>query len=146
MRDPAVLWPFYGLYSLKSSFDKDGPAVNEKFPFTVKNPLCVSELSAEEYRAFWEDELSKVDAGFLLLCTEGDAMYSILIVNTDDKETYGTVWYYDLANDFGIYPLINPKNGIPMRFLDWLEYYADKTCELSDEEYFGYAELAGKVE
>ena len=33
-----------------------------------------------------------------------------------------------------------------MRFLDWLEYYADKTCELSDEEYFGYAELAGKVE
>ena len=33
-----------------------------------------------------------------------------------------------------------------MRFLDWLEYYADKTCELSDEEYFRYAELAGKVE
>ena len=73
-------------------------------------------------------------------------MYSILIVNTDDKETYGTVWYYDLANDFGIYPLINPQNGIPMRFLDWLEYYADKTYELSDEEYFRYAELAGKVE
>ena len=30
--------------------------------------------------------------------------------------------------------------------LYWLEYYADKTYELSDEEYFGYAELAGKVE
>lgn len=138
--------PFYGLYSLKSSFDEDSPTVNEKFPFTVRNPFNVSELSAEEYKAFWEDELSKVDAGLLLLCTEGDAMYSILIVNTDDKETYGTVWYYDLANDFGIYPLINPQNGIPMRFLDWLEYYADKTYELSDEEYFGYAELAGKVE
>ena len=73
-------------------------------------------------------------------------MNSILIVNTDDKETYGTVWFYDLANDAGIYPLINPKNGKPMCFLDWLEYYADRTYELSDKKYFGYAELAGKLE
>lgn len=138
--------PFYGLYSLKASFYEDGPAVNKKFPFTVRKPFNILELSGEEYKAFWEDEINNVDAGFLLLCTEGDAMYSILIVNTDNKETYGTVWYYDLANDFGIYPLINPKNGKPMCFLDWLEYYTDKTYELSDKEYFGYAELAGKVE
>ena len=43
--------PFYGLYSLKSSFAEDGPAVHEKFPFTVRKPLNVSELSAEEYQA-----------------------------------------------------------------------------------------------
>ena len=28
-------------------------------------------------------------------------------------------------------------------FLDWLEYYVDKTLELDDADYFGYAELAG---
>ena len=54
-------------------------------------------------------------------------MYSILVVNTDDKDTYGTVWYYDIANDAGIFPIINPINNNTMSFLDWLEYYVDKT-------------------
>lgn len=30
-----------------------------------------------------------------------------------------------------------------MDFLDWLEYYADRTLELEDEDFFGYAELTG---
>ena len=68
------------------------------------------------------------------------------IVNTEDAETYGTVWYYDLCNDAGIYPLINPVTKLTMNFLDWLEYYVDKTLELDDDEYFGYAELAGVLE
>ena len=68
-------------------------------------------------------------------------MYSILIVNSDDQDTYGTVWYFDLANDAGTFPLLNPVNKKPMDFLDWLEYYADRTLELEDEDFFGYAEL-----
>lgn len=74
-----------------------------------------------------------------------DCIVSILIVNTDDEETYGTVWYYDLANDAGIYPLINPVTHKTMSFLDWLEYYVDKTLELDDSDYFSYGELAGKL-
>ena len=140
--------PFYGLYSIMRELPsyEVNPVVNEKFPFTVRKPLNLYELSDEEFELFWEDETINVNAGYLLLCTEGCGMNSILIVNTDDKETYGTVWFYDLANDAGIYPLINPKNGKPMCFLDWLEYYADRTYELSDKKYFGYAELAGKLE
>lgn len=140
--------PFYGLYSIMRELPsyEVNPVVNEKFPFTVRKPLDLHELSDEEFELFWEDETINVNAGYLLLCTEGCGMNSILIVNTDDKETYGTVWFYDLANDAGIYPLINPKNRKPMCFLDWLEYYADRTYELSDKEYFGYAELAGKLE
>ncbi len=76
-----------------------------------------------------------------MLCTEGCGMESILVVNTEDEETYGTVWFYDLCNDFGIAPIFNPKNKKPMSFLDWLEYWVDQTLELAEDEYFSYIEL-----
>ena len=63
-------------------------------------------------------------------------MYSILIVNSDDQDTYGTVWYFDLANDGGAFPLLNPVDKKTMDFLDWLEYYADRTLELEDRDLF----------
>lgn len=140
--------PFYGLYSLVGelpSYERRA-AVSEKFPYTVRKPLNIAELSEEEYDAIYETEEINVDAGYVLLCHEGCGMLSILIVNTDDKDTYGTVWYYDLANDAGIYPLIHPVTNRTMSFLDWLEYYVDMTLELGDDEYFSYGELAGKIE
>lgn len=30
-----------------------------------------------------------------------------------------------------------------MDFLDWLEYYADKTYGLEDDDFFSYGEIAG---
>ena len=63
------------------------------------------------------------------------------IVNTEDEETYGTVWFYDLCNDFGIAPIFNPKTQKPMSFLDWLEYWVDQTLKLAEDEYFSYIEL-----
>lgn len=140
--------PFYGLCSPVGEGNEDGfkVAANQKFPYTIRKPLSIAELSEEEYDAIYETGEMNVDAGYILLCHEGCGMYSILIVNTDDKETYGTVWYYDLANDAGIYPLINPADHRTMSFLDWLEYYADKTFELDDSDYFSYGELAGSVE
>lgn len=140
--------PFYGLYSPVGEISayEIRAEVKEKFPYTVRKPLNIYELSDEAYEALFEADEPKVDAGYILLCHEGCGMYSILIVNTDDAETYGTVWYYDLCNDAGIYPLIHPKTKQTMRFLDWLEYYVDKTLELDDSDYFGYGELAGIVE
>ncbi len=140
--------PFYGLYSPVGKI----PAyeiradVKEKFPCTVRKPLNVYELTEEAYEALYERNEPNVDAGYILLCHEGCGMYSILIVNTEDEETYGTVWYYDLCNDAGIYPLIHPVTKQTMEFLDWLEYYVDKTLELDDADYFGYAEIAGVIE
>lgn len=136
--------PFYGLYNLIEKVSKYEPkaAVNKKFPYTVRTPLDITELSEEEYNAIFEE---KELCGYVWLCHEGCGMYSILIVNTDDKDTYGTVWYYDLANDAGIYPLIHPKTKKTMSFLDWLEYYADRTLELGECDYFSYGELVGKI-
>jgi len=140
--------PFYGLYSLVGKLAKyeRRAAVNEQFPYTVREPLNIAEISPEEYEAIFETEEVNVDAGYILLCHEGCGMYSILIVNTKDKDTYGTVWYYDLANDAGAFPLLDPVTHHTMSFLDWLEYYVDRTLELADSEYFSYAELAGIVE
>lgn len=140
--------PFYGLCSPIGGCNEDRFKVdtNQKFPYTIRKPLSIAELSDEEYDAIYETGEMNVDAGYILLCHEGCGIYSILIVNTDDEDTYGTVWYYDLANDAGIYPLINPADHRTMSFLDWLEYYVDKTLELDDSDYFSYGELAGIVE
>lgn len=134
--------PFYGLYNLlEKPSDYSEIAVDKKFPYTIEKPLNIQELSEEEYDAIYETEEINIDAGYVMLCHEGCGMYSILIVNTDDENTYGTVWYYDLANDDGIFPLTNPANNSTMNFLDWLEYYVDQTLELDDSDYFSYAEL-----
>ena len=140
--------PFYGMYSLTwcvREYELRAD-VKEKFPYTVRKPLNVYELTDEEYADLYDRNEPNVDVGYIPLCHEGDGMYSILIVNTDDEETYGTVWYYDLCNDAGIYPLIHPNTKQTMNFLDWLEYYVDRTLELDDEDYFGYAELTGVLE
>lgn len=140
--------PFYGLRSpVKKTLKGEIRAnVREKFLYTVRRPLNVYELTDEEYKRLYEMNEPNVDTGYILLCHEGCGMYSILVVNTEDEETYGTVWYYDLCNDAGIYPLIHPDTKQPMRFLDWLEYYVDETLELADDDYFSYAQLTGVVE
>lgn len=138
--------PFYGLYGLtekKPSYEFE-PVVEKPFPYTIKNPLFISEMSDEEYEKYqksFSDEENDFMQGYILLCTEGCGMESILIVNTDDKETYGTVWFFDLCNDFGIAPILNPQTKKPMRFLDWFEYWVDQTLELPDDEFFSYIEL-----
>ena len=118
--------PFYGLYSLK---EQKGITVNEKFHYTIKKPLNILSLSDEEYDAVFETDDNTLEAGYLYLCHEGCGMYSILVVNTDDEDTYGTVWYYDIANDAGIFPLVNPINNNTMSFMDRIEYYEYKTIE-----------------
>lgn len=125
--------PFYGLYSLYVVPSAD---VSKKFPYTVNTPLNMYEMNQEQRNA-----LEINDAGYIELCHEGCGMYSILIINTDDVDTYGTVWFHDVAHDYGIFPMINPSTDKPMKFLDWLEYYADRTLGMKAYEYFSYREL-----
>ncbi|MDE6728639.1 MAG: SMI1/KNR4 family protein [Oscillospiraceae bacterium] len=134
--------PFYGLCSIDEIQKHELTAdVKEKFPYTLKNPLNIDNISDEEYHKLFDGNYS--DTGFIELCDEGCAMFNILIVNSDDEETYGTVWFYDLADDAGIFPLVDPKSGKAMCFIDWLEYYVDRTLELDDDDYFSYSELVG---
>lgn len=141
--------PFYGLMPLFDGEDQhllSDPNVGKKFAYTIRNPLNVYNLTEEEYAQIYIDRTVCVDQGYVMLTHEGDASYSILIVNTDDPETYGTMWFYGMANDAGIFPLKNPANDKPMGFLDWFEYYVDKILEMEENDYFSYGELAWEFE
>ncbi len=77
-----------------------------------------------------DDGEDEGEGGFITLCTEGCGMYSVLVINSEDPETYGTVWFWDFANDFGTAPMKDAQTGRPFHFLDWLEYWADRTAAL----------------
>lgn len=146
--------PFYGL---RSPLERDRP-VHLPFPYTLEKFPYFLYMTEEEMDAFYEEDDSEsyleqdvpagkrpetyfdYDFGTLFLCTEGDGMDSILVVNSADPEVYGTVWFFDLANDMGIVPMRDKETGKPFRFLDWLEYWADRTAALAPDEYFSYME------
>jgi hypothetical protein len=68
-------------------------------------------------------------------------MYSALVVN---GEEYGNIWYYDLANDAGIYPLTSPVSGKPMGFWEWYELWLDSALhylETGEEGFSSYADF-----
>lgn len=137
--------PFYGLYSPvkeEPSFEAE-PDLKLSFPYTLHKPLVIGEMTEAEQDAFFNEDPCGADRGYLVLCTEGCGMDNILIVNTEDPDCYGTVWFYDLANDYGIMPLLWPENGKPFTFLDWLEYWVDFTLEHGDDEFFSCGELTG---
>lgn len=125
--------PFYGLEALNQK-DKYKPLSDLKKPFcyTLDQPLIIMNLTQEQLdQQPDEDEIG----GFLTLCTEGCGMDSILVVNSKDPNTYGTVWFCDLSDDFGIAPMRDKETGRPFCFLDWLEYWADETAKQRDDEY-----------
>lgn len=129
--------PFYGLLPLR----QEESAAEQPFPYTLKHILYFLYMTEEEMDQFYDDDTPfTADNGLIALCTEGDGMDSVLVVNSQDPDTYGTVWYYDLANDCGIIPMGDKDTGKPFHFLDWLEYWADRTAGLKNNEYFSFSE------
>lgn len=131
--------PFYGLLPL-SDHDEEGNRINYQhaFPYTRKAPLRMHEayegiqqkmegLGEEEQEELHEVLLEKivdsVHSGIIYLCHEGCGMYSVLVVK---GEEYGHVWYVDLANDAGAFPLTDPHDGSPMCFTRWYEVWLDQ--------------------
>lgn len=128
--------PFYGLEEPgKYMGDKRLPELGKPFAHSLDKPVIMIYMTEEEL-----EEQDEEEYGFLPICTEGCGMYSILIVNSDDPEVYGTVWFFDYANDFGTAPMRDEKTGKPFRFLDWLEYWADRTAKLNEDEYFSFGD------
>lgn len=129
--------PFYGLLS----FQTQESTPEHPFPYTLDHVLYFLHMTEEEMEEFYdEDSPFTADHGLLALCTEGDGMDSVLVVNSKDPDTYGTVWYFDLANDCGILPMLDKETGKPFHFLDWLEYWVDRTTSLNSDEYFSFSE------
>lgn len=126
--------PFYGLCSIFKQ-EKLQAEFNQKFPLTINTPLFLSEEDIDDEKS------EELDNGCILLCTEGCGMDNILIVNAKNSETQGTVWFKDMANDFGVAPILDQKTKKPMKFLDWFEFWLDKTLNLPDNEYFSFGEL-----
>lgn len=140
--------PFYGLARLgagkKYSAERTDPT--KPFPYGLDTLVYFLYMTEEEMDRFYGDgddpdvPANTCDNGLLFLCTEGDGMNSMLVVNSTDPEVHGTVWYFDLANDFGLVPMRDKETGKPFCFLDWLEYWADRTTALADDQYFSYME------
>ena len=129
--------PFGRLYP----FRQEKSVVEQPFPYTLDHILYFLYMTEEEMDYFDENNGTKIaNHGLLTLCHEGDGMKSVLVVNSKDEDTYGTVRFYDLANDCGIMPMYDQKTGKPFHFLDWLEYWADRTASLTGDEYFSFSE------
>ncbi|MDR1083923.1 MAG: SMI1/KNR4 family protein [Deltaproteobacteria bacterium] len=153
------LGPFYGLYSLGGG-DEEPPDYSKPFGLSAEEnlrlfdvyaeidrrlkaygPAMDADLETELFEKYFRELSRDTDCGFVYLCTEGCGMYNILIVN---GPAHGTVWFHDLANDAGIFPLTSPVTGKPLGFGEWLEIWLDTSISsLSDgsEELASYSEF-----
>ena len=126
-------WPFYRLRELGVPDREDDLKDLEPsapFPYTFTRPLICDPANQDPY---WEAlERGESDRGWIPLCTEGCGMNAILVVTAADPEVVGTVWYFDLANDCGIFPLVHPTTREPLRFLSWLELCLDTQADGGD--------------
>lgn len=143
--------PFYGLMALEDNDDATiDPAA--EFAYTRENPLVLvnaydelgaqtadmDEDEAEEFEEEFYDKLyGSVACGLSYLAHEGCGMYSALVLKGPE---YGNVWYVDLANDAGAYPLTSPKNDAPMGFAEWYELWLDHSIEHLEQ---GHDKLMG---
>ena len=128
--------PFHGLRELGVP-DRDNDLSyldpGRPFPYTFTRPLVCDPADEAPY---WDAlERGEADRGWIPLCTEGCGMDAILVVAAADPEVRGTVWYFDLANDCGILPMVHPTTRRPLRFLEWLELWLD--AEAAGELDFG---------
>lgn len=116
-------WPHCGLIGLDAAdwdnADTPDPAV--PFPFSPAGPLTPADETA--YRGALRR--GEPDRGWIPLCTEGCGMDTILVVTAVDPGTAGTVWYFDVAHDCGVLPMVHPATGAPLRFLEWFELCLD---------------------
>ena len=135
--------PFYGLYDIiKPKPEYEMNSIPEKpFPYTIDAPLLIYQIDDDTYEMLMEEENDEICRGHLVLCQEGCGMTNILVVNSGDETTYGTMWFFDLSNDFGIAPIFKPGTKEPMHFLDWIEYWIDFTLQADDDDDFGFIEL-----
>jgi hypothetical protein len=140
--------PFYGLMALE---DNDENTVHTAEPFPFEEPFYLPavyeeveamtanmpEEEAEEVgERIFEEYLTKVDSGVSYLAHEGCGMYSVLVVKGPEA---GNVWFVDLANDSGAFPLTDPETGEPFGFYDWFECWLDAALAHFDD---GSKELA----
>lgn len=83
-------------------------------------PRLTPDTADEEYAALAMNY--RLTWGFIPLCADAGGGDCVLVVNSPDEDTEGTVWYYDFDHDFGTAPLLDPETKRPMTFLDWLSY------------------------
>ena len=119
-------WPHHGLIGLVGlgAADRDradAPDPAAPFPFSPAGPLTPADEAA--YRAALGR--GEPDRGWIPLCTEGCGMDTVLVVTAVDPGTAGTVWYFDVAHDCGVLPMVHPATGAPLRFLEWFELCLD---------------------
>lgn len=63
------------------------------FPYTIDAPLLIYQIDDDTYEMLMEEENDEICRGYLVLCQEGCGMTNILVVNSGDETTYGTMWF-----------------------------------------------------
>ena len=103
--------------------------INKPFLYTVEHPMNLEHVYYKEELDRIQKEESENGGGFFAIGYEGCTHYYVLVVNTPDPDTYGTVWYYDFGSDMGTLPLRDLETGQPFHFLDYLEFGVDQIPE-----------------
>lgn len=77
---------------LPKDYRQKDSTVKQPFPYTPDHTLYFLHMTEEEMDEFYDEETPfTADNGLIALCTEGDGMDSVLVVNSQDPDTYGTV-------------------------------------------------------
>ncbi|MDR1163191.1 MAG: SMI1/KNR4 family protein [Candidatus Accumulibacter sp.] len=145
--------PFYGLMALE---DSDDNVIDPAEPFPFEEPLYFSDVyeevetitenmpedEAEETgERIFDEYFEMASSGISYLSHEGCGMYSVLVVKGAEA---GNVWFLDLANEAGAFPILDPETDEPFGFFDWFEYWLDNAIahfEDGSEELSSYADL-----
>lgn len=137
--------PFYGLLPLVENGEFT-PDLSEDFPYTRENPLRLQMILDEDHQdQEWDHLLDQhytdAEKGIKILAHEGCGMYSILIMRGAE---YGNVWYLDLANDVGAYPLTSPVTQGAMHFFEWIDLWLESALaelETGNGSFNSYADF-----
>lgn len=136
--------PFYGLEPFENAlfddldYKRPDSLLNPSVPFLHTNPWnlefepTVSEEENEQeynrqYEAFTDEYYAREQMnGAIAISNYGCGVVLHLIVNGDE---YGIIWADDRGNDGGIFPSYQLGNDNKITFLDWYEYWLDKSLE-----------------
>jgi len=135
--------PFYGLLSLYNNGDGSGEDdLQTPFPFSAEYPFNLDALFhnlrilyndpndpnnenailAQFNKKIVSESYSKVNRGVTYICHEGCGMYSVLVANGAE---YGNVWFVDITNGLGAFPISDPATRKPVGFFRWYELWLD---------------------
>ena len=119
--DPSRAFPFDAPLTMDQVYEELDRQVEDQAPDA---PCDERDALRDDRYAQW---CGLLDQGVIYRAHEGCGMYSVLVVNGAE---YGNVWYVDVANDAGVFPLTDPAAGGPLRVFPWFTLWLDAALDM----------------